>query len=592
MSNGRPVFEVGLVMAGAISAGAYTAGVVDFLIEALDQWEEAKADGYAEERAADPAFDPPRHDVRLKVMSGASAGSMVTALAAISLAGEFEPCRDVGNPPAPARNRLFDSWVRRIDIARLLGTRDLDGGGPVPSLLDSTALDEIVDAALEVDRRPGRRPYVADPLALHLSVTNLRGVPYGFRFAGEIAEYRHAMTAHKDNMAFTVSWNGATAPGAVPLDAGDVGRGDAWDLLGRAALASGAFPVGLAARRLERPGSDYDVRAWPIPEDRPLTRTGDGYRCECVRYETIRPSWPAEMVEGDGRLKEPYVFVSVDGGVMNNEPLELARRSLAGEGRNPRDPRRTSRAVIMIDPFPNEPVVSAGYDASTGLVGVITGTFFSLIRQARFKMDELVLAEKDDVASRFVIAPARRRPRRPDDDRPAEYVEPAMASAIFGGFGGFFSPAFRAHDFQLGRRNCQRFLERHFALPLDNPLFAGRTDRGAVTRRIGGAPVPCLPIVPLLRTAREPVPRPAPVGSADYRARQAAVEALIRRRTARLGGRLASEVVGAKGVADRLIRCVVWPVVAYCWANRAAVRKVRAALDPGLDALDKSYREG
>ncbi|MFO1098978.1 MAG: hypothetical protein U1E81_12135 [Xanthobacteraceae bacterium] len=32
-----PKFEIGLVMAGAISAGAYSAGVVDFIIEALDK---------------------------------------------------------------------------------------------------------------------------------------------------------------------------------------------------------------------------------------------------------------------------------------------------------------------------------------------------------------------------------------------------------------------------------------------------------------------------------------------------------------------------------------------------------------------------
>ena len=30
-------FEMGLAMAGAISAGAYSAGVLDFLIEALDE---------------------------------------------------------------------------------------------------------------------------------------------------------------------------------------------------------------------------------------------------------------------------------------------------------------------------------------------------------------------------------------------------------------------------------------------------------------------------------------------------------------------------------------------------------------------------
>ena len=35
-------FRIGVNMAGAVSAGAYTAGVLDFLIEALDTWYEAK----------------------------------------------------------------------------------------------------------------------------------------------------------------------------------------------------------------------------------------------------------------------------------------------------------------------------------------------------------------------------------------------------------------------------------------------------------------------------------------------------------------------------------------------------------------------
>ena len=35
-------FEIGLVMGGAVSAGAYTAGVLDFLFETLDAWEAAK----------------------------------------------------------------------------------------------------------------------------------------------------------------------------------------------------------------------------------------------------------------------------------------------------------------------------------------------------------------------------------------------------------------------------------------------------------------------------------------------------------------------------------------------------------------------
>ena len=41
-------------MAGAISAGAYTAGVLDFLMEAMDEWYAAKAqvEGRPDERSA------------------------------------------------------------------------------------------------------------------------------------------------------------------------------------------------------------------------------------------------------------------------------------------------------------------------------------------------------------------------------------------------------------------------------------------------------------------------------------------------------------------------------------------------------------
>lgn len=37
-----PRFDLALTMAGAVSAGAYTAGVIGSPIEALDAWENAK----------------------------------------------------------------------------------------------------------------------------------------------------------------------------------------------------------------------------------------------------------------------------------------------------------------------------------------------------------------------------------------------------------------------------------------------------------------------------------------------------------------------------------------------------------------------
>src|SRR4051794_31372845 len=119
-------FEIGLVMSGAVSAGAYTAGVVDFLIQALDQWHEGK-------RGDDPSC--PRHDVSLKVLAGAPAGGMSAAIAAAQLCEPHTPAADP-RPPGPSTNKLFRSWVRQIDIARLLATSDLDADteGDVRSL--------------------------------------------------------------------------------------------------------------------------------------------------------------------------------------------------------------------------------------------------------------------------------------------------------------------------------------------------------------------------------------------------------------------------------------------------------------------------
>lgn len=36
-------FQIGLALAGAISAGAYTAGVLDLLFQALDEWDKQRA---------------------------------------------------------------------------------------------------------------------------------------------------------------------------------------------------------------------------------------------------------------------------------------------------------------------------------------------------------------------------------------------------------------------------------------------------------------------------------------------------------------------------------------------------------------------
>jgi hypothetical protein len=409
-------------MAGAISAGAYTAGAVDFLIEALDAWEAAR-------RA--PDYRGPQHRAVLKAMSGASAGGMTSAIASVAIQSVVQPVRDVDAPPPAEYNRLYDAWVRRIDVAQLLQTRDLAAGTPVRSLLDCTELEAIAQDALVTSPLPVGRAYVADPLPVYLTIANLRGVPYSFKLLGEGAK-PYGMFAHADHVAFAVSRTQAALPAALLLDPADM-KAEGWRKLAQAALATGAFPIGLRSRVLGRRFADFDGR-----------------------FKTA-PWWP------DPVPPDPFEILCVDGGLMNNEPLELARRALSGEA-DTEDGVQAREGVIMIDPFPNTASFDPDWSPRDGLLPVAGQMFSALINQARFKTEELDLAANPDVYNRYVIAPSRRS----GDGAP---LEPAMASAILGGFGGFLSESFRRHDFQLGRRNCQAFLRSHFCLPESNSLF-------------------------------------------------------------------------------------------------------------------------
>ena len=70
----RPAFEIGFVLAGAISVGCYSAGVMDLMIEALDDY-------YVERDK--PGWDGPRHDVRVPVLAGGR-GAWISGMGAVA----------------------------------------------------------------------------------------------------------------------------------------------------------------------------------------------------------------------------------------------------------------------------------------------------------------------------------------------------------------------------------------------------------------------------------------------------------------------------------------------------------------------------
>jgi len=86
-------------MADAVSAGAYTAGVLEFMIEALEEWQKAKDifRAHLSSPNAGLTVPVPLHDVSIGAFSGASAGRMYAAsLRSIMVQSEFQRITDLG----------------------------------------------------------------------------------------------------------------------------------------------------------------------------------------------------------------------------------------------------------------------------------------------------------------------------------------------------------------------------------------------------------------------------------------------------------------------------------------------------------------
>jgi hypothetical protein len=267
-----------------------------------------------------------------------------------------------------------------------------------------------------------------------------------------------------------------------------------WTDFANAAIASGAFPVGLAPRLIKLKRDNYAARLWS----------------DAVGDVTIPPAWPVNS-------STPYRFVTVDGGVINNEPIDIARIALDHGGAGPTQPDKARSSIVMIDPFPDLPPAAQEYNAYdkslddgneklklTKYVGALIG---AMVSQGRFKAQDLILAVREDIHNRYLIAPVRTKTGSND----AEF--PASACSALSAFGGFVSKDFREHDFQLGRRNCQRFLQEHFTLPVDNPLivegYATISTQRAVELGYCPAGSSERPIIPLMKDLQDEIPLPA-----------------------------------------------------------------------------------
>lgn len=545
--------HVGLCMAGAVSAGAYTAGMMDYLLETLERWEKARKKA---EETGDKTV--PTHKVVIDVMAGTSAGGMTAAITAAAIQCSFPHVNfdNYNDRSITDQNKLFSSWVNLTGDAdmlkRLLDNKDIKLDTPMAShraasILNSSFIDTI---ATKVLLNPicddEKRPYISDDLDIWLALSNINGIRHNLSFhtmpntMGKPSEdalpqgdrvytsfnYRdfvHFRVTDKNTPSFIqqVDFKERNNPGTV--------------LLRDAAMATGAFPIGLTARMLKRPRN--------LILGNPLYKLLYGF-----------------YITGD-QVRPDDTYVIIDGGMMNNEPFEVTRILLMlSQGNHDEkakleavvseeaDKKRAelafrfteisqtplekltkeelhdaireteelrvktwdhsshdkfTRTVILVDPFPShtDPDLPGKKEGSrTQITEVLNGLVNAATGQLLFKVDDIEEALDTDNYSRFLIVPKRKLPSSNGDGDISAMGSDAIACGAISGFSGFFNRQYRVHDYLLGRRNCQRFLQTRFLVPAEttNPIFVnGYKDKDGFkkfTRVINGQSY--LPVIP------------------------------------------------------------------------------------------------
>jgi hypothetical protein len=535
-------FEIGLVLGGTVSVGSYTAGVLDFLIEALDCWEKAREDA--------PATTP-KHRVRLRIITGTSGGGVNAIIAARALHYHFPPARPGASPQDLANNPFYDIWVNDISLKKLFSRDDLKGEPPSPvlSLLNGDVLTRIAKKGLAfpltgsgiLPTQPGQRGYLHNPLPVIVTQSNVTGIPYRQQYAGDGVNVEY-FTNHADYTRLYFDYPGSATVGQPPLIGDGIGvyapggptrigplqqghlAGTAgldvldWSALAPFVLSTCAFPVGFPARKVGRNAGHYAYRF--------IWSSANG------AYEWLAPVWQKFVEAGQAAS---FSFFSLDGGCTDNEPIALARQSVEGlmplepeprEAAAPNDPTDTSpkanatnssaawsprRALILVDPLCEEPSPPLTGDEQP-LLNTLAPMVDMFISSNRFETADMADFLHPLVYTRFLVAPKQTGPTQGTSRVGAA----ALCGTGLGAFLGFAKHDFRRHDFYLGRSNCQAFLAATLTLPKNHPLFF---DPKPVTPDTYTGPRPDeeLPIIPLLGDAAISEPPPEwPTTSPDF----------------------------------------------------------------------------
>jgi hypothetical protein len=290
------------------------------------------------------------------------------------------------------------------------------------------------------------RPYINDRAELFLTLFNITGIKYELLAkASEEGLVRQYAVEHRDMSHFRIA-AAYENDGRMPLDFSNT---DIIDILIDSAMATGAYPGGLSSRFVSRP-KQY---LW----DNPFFTKNGRFDWKKIKLDTEGHDTDYAM---DG--KEIYKSLNADGGVANNEPIEITRQILQGirqEMYGKEYANCDNSSIILIDPFPSfDKAFEKPGPAHQHLTGFVQDVVMAMQSQLLFDAKTMLDAYNSDNNGLYLVAPSK------DGFKPAH----AIACGSLGGFGGFLSADFRIHDFFLGRHNCQSFLRRYFIINLED----------------------------------------------------------------------------------------------------------------------------
>ncbi|KAI0565939.1 alpha/beta hydrolase fold protein [Gracilaria domingensis] len=477
-----PSYKLALCLAGAATGGAYSAGVMDFFLEAMNEWEALK-------KAKDPKVPP--WDVRLKDIIGSSAGGITATLATASVNIPYNPLPrnyKLGDD-SPENNPLFQVWVKEMNAEQLLSCNDLtperDGSVRVRSFLNANFMSDTATKVIDARDVQAELPHWASKICLSITTTNMRGVPYVINtFRSVAASDAFYMRRHADYCQYVVT----TTPEAVPdhlkntmhiLDITRKSSSDGWQSAITATKATAAFPVGFPTVQVKTPRSHYESRL------------------------NLPPSWSAcregkhDVENPDANQGDVFVYSAVDGGALNSEPFGLAEDFLKRRHNHETletQPEDCWGSVVLIDPFPSTADDPNLTREQMSLLPIFRALMTTIRGQAMFKAEEIEKAFDNTCLSKFIIRP----------DRPVKKGEVyPLATETMKSFGGILDEKIRLHDFMLGRANCKKFLENVFCISREEALkhkFFNRYPEFLKQERIA--------IIPVVGKAAEPVPLP------------------------------------------------------------------------------------